>query len=84
MIPFDILNDPKHPGHDFTGDDTPIDRRESYMLGRTILIDGKEYKVGKDGVKGVEFDIPMYKLRAMFQSGEAKDVTGKEYEMSTA
>lgn len=78
-----LLNDPKHPGHDFTGDGTPIDRRESYMLGRTILIDGREYKVGKDGVKGVELNIPMYKLRAMLHSGEAKDVTGND-EMSTA
>lgn len=79
-----LFNDPKYPGHDFAGDGTPIDRRESYMLSRTILIDGKEYKVGKDGVKGVELDIPMYKLRAMLYSGEAKDVTGNEYEMSTA
>ncbi len=79
-----LFNDPKHPGHDFAGDGTPIDRRESYMLGRTILIEGKEYKVGKDGVKGVELDIPMYKLRAMLYSGEAQDVTGNEYEMSTA
>lgn len=79
-----LFNDPKHPGHEFAGDGTPIDRRASYMLGRTILIDGKEYKVGKEGVKGVELDIPMYKLRAMLHSGEAKDVTGNEYEMSTA
>jgi plasmid replication initiation protein len=79
-----LFNDPVHPGHDFAGDGTPIDRRESYMLGRTILIDGKEYKVGKEGVKGVELDIPMYKLRAMLHSGEAKDVTDSEYAMSTA
>lgn len=77
-----LFNDPKHPGQDFRGDGTPIDRRESYMLGRKILIAGREYKVGKEGVKGVELDIPMYKLRAMLYTGEAKDVTD-EHEMST-
>lgn len=72
-----LFNDPKHPGQDFAGDGTPVDRRGSYMLGRTILIDGKEYKVGREGVKGVELDIPMHKLRAMLHSGEAKDVTDR-------
>jgi len=38
----------------------------------------------REGIKGVELDIPMYKLRAMLHTGEAKYVTGNKYEMSTA